>query len=99
MAPGAGYPNHTSVVEGQVHAGTALYFVGIILAMNKRSRRPDAVGFRSVIVDVPGPEPVRIEVTPRHYRSLSRQATRERTTVAELLRPTALAVLADRMAH
>ena len=70
------------------------------MIMVKHSSPPaPAVGFRSVLVAIPGAEPVRVEVTATHYASLSRQATRERTTVADLLRPTALAVLADRLAH
>jgi hypothetical protein len=52
-----------------------------------------------VLVDVPGVEPVRVEVTPRSYRNIRRRASRERTTVADLLRPTELAAVAARPAH
>jgi hypothetical protein len=52
-----------------------------------------------VVVSLPGAEPVHIEVSATHFGRLSRQAARERTTIADLLRPTALAVLEDRLAH
>lgn len=66
---------------------------------NHSTRARAAHRFRAVLVDLSNAGPVRIEITPKHYGSLSRQAARERTTVAELLRLTALAVLADHLAH